>query len=162
MSHFEGLSRLTVMDTQVEYAGATVAPAVRWGITVIRSLVFMNFALVAVQPVSAGFFLSGYGHAVTLHRAVALALQVGTLGQAVTAVVLWRLGRIPARVAAMSTALLVVVFLQNGLGYTKRFWLHVPIGVGLFGGLIRQAAWLETLLTPASPSSQTLANRPRL
>jgi hypothetical protein len=34
--------------------------------------------------------------------------------------------------------LVVIVFLQTGLGYRKLYWLHVPIGVGLFGGLTRQ------------------------
>jgi len=145
MSHSAVLSRFTDMDTSAEIAGATTAAAIGRGITVIRSLVLINLAFVALQPVSAGFFLSGYGRAVTIHRIVALALQFGALAQAVTAVVLWRQRRIPARVAGMSIALVLMVFLQNGLGYSKRFWLHVPIGVGLFGGLIRQAGWLETL-----------------
>jgi len=36
------------------------------------------------------------------------------------------------------------VFFQVGLGYKKQYWLHVPIGVGLFGGLIRQVSRLDT------------------
>jgi len=57
-----------------------------------------------LQPVSAGFFLSGYGRAVTMHAVVALALQLGALIQVIIAL---------------------------GLGYTRRHWLHVPLGVGL-------------------------------
>ena len=41
--------------------------------------------------------------------------------------------------------LFAIVFLQVGLGYTRRHWLHVPVGVGLFGGLLRQANRLDTL-----------------
>jgi hypothetical protein len=115
------------------------------GIRLIRLLVVINLGLVALQPVSAGFFLSGYARAVTVHAVVALALQLGALIQAVIAVVLWRRRRVPAWVAGISIGLLVVVFLQVGLGYKKRYWLHVPIGVGIFGWLTRQVNRLDTL-----------------
>jgi hypothetical protein len=89
--------------------------------------------------------MSGYGHAATIHAGVAHALQLGALTQAVAAVVLWRRGRVPPWVARDGIGLFVSVFLQVGLGYTKRYWLHVPIGVGLFGWLIRQTSRLDTL-----------------
>lgn len=69
------------------------------------------------------------------HGGAALVLQLGGLMQAITAVVLWRQRRIPAWLAGVSIGLLVMVFLQAGLGYKKEYWLHVPIGVGLFGWL---------------------------
>ena len=123
----------------------TATNAAGQGIRWIRRLVLMNLGLVALQALSAGFFLSGYGRAVTIHAGVARALQLGALTQAVAAVVLWRRGRVPAWVARAGIGLLVIVFLQVGLGYTKRNWLHVPIGVGLFGGLIRQTSRLDSL-----------------
>jgi hypothetical protein len=115
------------------------------GIRAIRRLVVINLGLVALQALSAGFFLSGYGRAVTVHAVVAQALQFGALIQAVTAVVLWRRRRVPAWVAGLSIGLSVIVFLQVGLGHTKRYWLHVPIGVGIFGWLTRQVNRLDTL-----------------
>ncbi len=132
------------MDTPMAHSGiTTVTTAAGQGIKWIRWLVVMNLGLVAVEALSAGFFLSGYEHAVTIHAGVALALQLGALTQAVAAVVLWRRGRVPASVAGASVGLLVIVFLQAGLGYTKRFWLHVPVGVGIFGGLIQQKNRLD-------------------
>jgi hypothetical protein len=119
--------------------------AMDMGIKVIRWLVLMNLVLVALQPLSAGFFLSGYGRAVALHAAGGFALLVGALIQGVTAVVLWRRHRVPAWVAGVSIGLFVVMFFQHGLGYNKVFWLHVPIGVGLFGWLTRLAIRLEML-----------------
>jgi hypothetical protein len=116
------------------------------GIRTIRWLVFINMALVALQALSAGLFLSGYGRAVPLHGGVALALQLGGLMQAVTAIILWRRRRIPAWLAGVSIGLFVMVFLQAGLGFKKQYWLHVPIGVGLFGWLTRLSVRLETLL----------------
>jgi heme A synthase len=118
----------------VKASGEAGSRGIRW----IRQLCAVNLGLVALQAISAGFFLSGYGVAVVVHRDVALVLQAVVLLQAVVAVVLWRRGRIPASLAGLSVGLLVMVFLQVGLGFRKVYWLHVPIGVGLFGGLTRQ------------------------
>jgi hypothetical protein len=51
----------------------------------------------------------------------------------------------PASVAAVSIGLFVMVSFEVGLGYTNRYWLHVPIGVGIFGGLTRRVTRLDTL-----------------
>jgi len=71
-------------------------------------------------------------------------LQFGALVQVVAALVAWRRRRLPPWVAAVSIGLFVMVFLQTGLGHRRSYWLHVPIGVGLFGGLTRQAGRLDT------------------
>src|SRR5262249_57798692 len=92
-----------------------------------------------------GFSLVGSERGVTFQAGFGLALQLGPPTQGVTAVVMWRRGRLPARVASAGIGLFVIVFLQVGLGYTKQFWLHVPIGVGIFGGLIRQKSTVDTL-----------------
>ena len=128
---------------------------VRW----IRLMTIINLGLVALQPLSAGFFLSGYSRAVAVHAAVAMALQLGAVIQAVTAAVLWRLGRVPPWVAGFSIGLLVVVFLQVGLGHNNRHWLHVPIGVAMLGWLREQLNRLDTIsrtnraaIIPAAPN----------
>jgi len=115
------------------------------GIRLIRLLVGINLALVGLQALSAGFLLSGWGDALTVHRLAAVALQFGALIQAVAAVVLWRRRRAPPWLAGVSIGLFVIVFLQVGLGYRRSYWLHVPLGVGLFGGLTRQVARLGML-----------------
>jgi heme A synthase len=125
----------------------------RGGLRLIRWLVAINLGLVALQAISAGFFLSGYGRAVTIHANGGLALQVGAFIQAVAAVVLWRRRRVPGWVAGLSIGLFAIVFLQVGLGYTRRHWLHVPIGVGLFAGLIRHVNRLDTLRRTARATS---------
>jgi hypothetical protein len=108
----------------------------------------VNLGLVGLQAVSAGFFLSGFEYAVQTHAAVAVALQLGALVQAVTAVVLWRRGRVPAWVGGVSIGLVVLVFLQAGLGHSSRYWLHVPLGVALFGLLTRQVNRLDAIRLP--------------
>ena len=131
-----------MMTTDVATA---TADAGGQGIRLVRRVVVVNLGLVALQALSAGFLMSGYAPALTLHAIVAVALQVGALVQAVAAVVAWRRRRVPPWVAGVSVGLFVMVFLQTGLGYRRSYWLHVPIGVGLFGGLTRQANRLDTL-----------------
>ncbi|HET6959971.1 MAG TPA: hypothetical protein VFI56_25450 [Vicinamibacterales bacterium] len=114
------------------------------GIRLVRQLVVINLGLVALQALSAGFLMSGYARALTVHAIVAVALQFGALVQVVAALVAWRRRRLPPWVAAVSIGLFVMVFLQTGLGHRRSYWLHVPIGVGLFGGLTRQAGRLDT------------------
>jgi hypothetical protein len=121
----------------------------------IRWLVLINLALVAVQAVSAGMLLSGSGIAIVIHARVALALGVGALIQAISAIVLWARGGVPAWVARGGIVLLLIVVLQIGAGRTKRYWLHVPIAVALFGGLMRQSSKLNALwrVAGATPRS---------
>src|ERR1043165_7528878 len=111
--------------------------------TGIRWLVVVNAALVALQAVSAGVSLSGYVAGATMHRVVAPILQVATLAQVIVAVVQWRRRRVPGWVAGFSVGLFAVVFLQAGFGYRRWFWLHVPIGVGIFSGLTRLTSMLR-------------------
>jgi len=114
----------------------------RGGSQLVRRLTMINLGLVAIQPFSAGFLMSGYDHAATVHAVVANALQVGAIIQAVTAIVLWRRRRVPGWVAAFGVGLFGIVFLQVGLGHNREYWLHVPIGVGLLGWLTRQVSKL--------------------
>ena len=123
------------------------------GVRLMRWLLGINLALVALQAFSAGLFLSGYAGAAALHRAVAQALGLGALIQAVTAVVLWRRHRVPGRVAGAGAVLFVVVVLELVLGFRRLYWLHVPIGVGLFGGLQRHMNRLETRSRATSAQS---------
>ena len=127
----------TMTDTSAAHDGQ--------GIRLIWRLVVINLGLVAIQALSAGFLLSGYETAVTVHADVALLLELGVFIQAVTALVLWRRRRVPAWVAGLSIGLFVIVFLQVGLGHNRSYWLHVPIGVGIFGWLTRQENRLGTL-----------------
>lgn len=121
------------------------------GISVIRWLLLVNLGLVALQPISAGFILSGYARATAVHGGVAAALQIGTVVQLVTATALGLRRRAPGWVVGLSGGLFVIVFVQAGLGYRDWHWLHVPVGVGIFAGLMRQ---LDRLRVSSSPPPQ--------
>jgi hypothetical protein len=104
----------------------------------MRRLATFNLVLVAVQPVSAGFLMSGFEYALAVQTDVAIALELSVLTQAIAGVILWRRGRLPGATAAVSVALFVALFLQVGFGHTRRYWLHVPIGVGIIAWVSRQ------------------------
>lgn len=114
--------------------------SVKW----FRRLMVLNLGLICLQPISAGFILSGYADGVRAHAAVATAVQFGVVAQAVTAIVLWRRHRLTRWAAGASAGLLMIVFLQVGLGHTNRHWLHVPIGVGIIGWLRGHVGKFET------------------
>ena len=114
-------------------------------IRLIRWLVAVNLALVALQPVSAGLFMSGFGRALPVHAFGGLALGVALLVQAGAAALRWRQGRAPGWVAGISVALFVAVLLQNAFGHNRQYWLHVPMGVALVAALNRQRSSLDTL-----------------
>ena len=97
----------------------------------IRRLMAINLGFVALQPISAGFLLSAYDHASTIHVAVAVALQVGAFIQGVSAVVLWLRGRVSGWVAGFSIGLFGMVLLEVWAGRQREYWLHVPIGVAI-------------------------------
>src|SRR5262245_10725228 len=137
---------LIAANTRVQANPAVVVAAVttsngfrRWwttalGLQWIRLLVLVNLGLVALQAISAGFVMSGSGPAIVMHARGGLALGLGTLCQATTAVVLWSRRRIPGWVARAAIVLFVLVVLQMGAGHTKRYWFHVPVGVALLAG----------------------------
>lgn len=97
----------------------------------IRWLMAMNLGLVAAQPISAGFLLSGYDYAATMHTVVAVGLQLGAFIQGIAAVVFWLRRRVSGRVAALSVGLFAMVLLEVWAGRNREYWLHVPVGVGL-------------------------------
>ncbi len=103
----------------------------------IKWLMAISFGLVALQPISAGLWLSGYEHATTIHAVVAVALQLVAVIQCVTAVVLWLRRRVSGHVARLCVGLLVMVLLEAWAGRTVEYWLHVPMGVGILVWLRR-------------------------
>ena len=144
--------RLSIDATTADASNRATDAATR-GVRLIRRLVTMNLGLVGLQALSAGLLLSGYEGAATMHSIGARALLLGVLIQAVTAIVLWRRRRIPAWVVGVSIGLLLTVFLEVGLGYKRLYWLHVPIGIGIFGWLMRLTIKLDTLSSTSGTRS---------
>ena len=111
------------------------------GSMAIKRLMAVSLGLIALQPISAGFWFSGYEHASGIHAFVALGLLLVVFIQGVTAVVLWRRRRVTARVAGLCVGLFVMVFLEAWAGRKGEYWLHLPMGVGIL-------VWLRETVRP--------------
>ena len=102
------------------------------GIRLIRWLVVINLGVVALQALSAGFLLSGDGRAVRVHQVGAVALQLGALVQAVSAVVLWRRRRVPGQ---KRVPVLTFQRKEAWRGERRRqAWMAVPGSAGIASG----------------------------
>lgn len=118
----------------------------------LRIIVPLHLTAVLLQAMSAGFFFSGHAGAVPAHEMGARLLGLIALTQAGLALFFWRRGGGPGWFVGASVALLVAEALQIGAGYGRVYWLHVPLGVLLFGGLTRQQIWL--LAEPLVPGTR--------
>jgi hypothetical protein len=119
---------------------ASTVPKARpwWG--VVTSLLL---AAVFLEAVFAGALLSGYGWALAAHGATAGILIASATVAALVALATLR--RVPGgwKLGLTLSALAVLLVAQAAVGMltekgTNLLWLHVPLGVGLFG-LARQA-----------------------
>ena len=97
-------------------------PALRV-VAVLHALSFL------LQPIMAGFFLSGQDSAIDMHATNATIVVVLCLVMTVLAVLAWRRRLIPRAAFTISLALLVVEIVQTGAGYGHVMWIHIPLGV---------------------------------
>ena len=128
------------MNVHIAQPGVQPAPAEAGRrLTWLHMLAMVNLGLVVIQAVSAGSALSGYGIAATMHSRVAMVLGLGVLAQAVASIVMWRRGRMTGRMAGGAAVLFLLVVVQIAAGHSRRYWLHVPLGVALVGALAQQS-----------------------
>lgn len=112
------------------------APA-KGGHPLIKWLTLLSVGLIALQPISAGFWLSGFEHASALHALGAGAVLLVAVLQCLAALVLLARHRVDARVVARCLGLLLIVVGEAWAGRHGEYWLHLPVGVGLLTWLRR-------------------------
>lgn len=117
--------------------GAPGAPAIGpvtnlvW---LLRIIVFVHCLVVLAQAGSAGSFLDGQASALRLHQITGTSVITAiSLLQVIVAVICWRRHQQSAWFALASFGLFTAEMIQIGLGFTDQLWLHVPVGVSIFG-----------------------------
>jgi hypothetical protein len=122
----------------------------RWW-SVITGLIALA---VFIEAAFAGAMLSGIGWAHTAHSLNAKVLIASTLAAGLVCIITLR--RIPQglKLALTLLSLTAVVFLQAAAGALSAkganlLWLHVPLGVALFGFAVRIVAGARRLDTSA-------------
>ncbi|GAB2855346.1 hypothetical protein GCM10022221_63590 [Actinocorallia aurea] len=102
-----------------------------------------------LQPVLAGMFLSGRDDAIDGHSTNAAALTTLTLCLTVLAAIARRRHLIGPKVVPVLATLFVLEIVQLTAGTQHLLWLHIPLGVALFGATI---ATLPLLLGGRRPA----------
>lgn len=111
----------------------------------LRVVAVLHALSLFAQPVLAGLFLSGQDSAIDSHATNASVVVTLGLVLSVLAFLAWRRGLVPRQAFTMAASLWVAEGLQTGAGYAHLMWLHIPLGVLLFGGL---AGFMPIVMRP--------------
>jgi hypothetical protein len=98
---------------------------------VVWALARVQAAMIFMQAVFAGGFLSGRTGLRYAHGVNAGLLWLVSVVLMVVAVVTWRRGRTPGWVAAVASGLWVALEVQIAAGEAGMLWIHVPLGVAI-------------------------------
>lgn len=104
---------------------------------VLRGGMAVQVATILVQATFAGMMIGGSRHAAPLHELTGKLLVLVCLGQMLLAVALRVKGRCPLWIPVASGVLAAEV-LEFSAGHFHHVALHVPLGVAIFGGALRQ------------------------
>jgi hypothetical protein len=99
----------------------------------VWALARVQAAMVFLQAVFAGGFLSGRTGLRHAHGVNAGLLWVVSIALIVVAVAAWRRGRSPGAVAAVAVAQWAALEVQIAAGEAGLLWIHIPLGVAIFG-----------------------------
>jgi hypothetical protein len=101
----------------------------RW----VWALARLQAAMVLLQAVFAGGFLSGRAGLLKAHGVNAGLLWLVSAAMIVVCFAEWRGGRTPGWVAAAAAVLWVALEVQIASGESGQMWIHVPLGMVIFG-----------------------------
>jgi hypothetical protein len=114
---------------------------IRAVLSLLRLVLLIHLLAVVTQATLAGMFLSGSGVALSLHQMTARALVGICLFQIAITVLLRARGGCPTWVLISAIAILLAEVLEIYSGYRGILAVHVPLALGIFGGIMRQLFW---------------------
>ena len=107
----------------------------------LRGVLSIHLLAVIAQATLAGMFLSGSGTALSWHEMTARALAAICLLQIATTVLLRVRSGCPTWMLISAIAILLAEVLETYSGYRGILVVHVPLAMGIFGGIMRQLFW---------------------
>jgi hypothetical protein len=110
-------------------------------LSLLRVVLLIHMLAVTAQATLAGMFLSGSGMALLRHEMTARAVVGICLLQIAITVLLRVRGGCPTWMPISSIAVLLAEVLETYSGYRGILVLHVPLALGIFGGIMRQLFW---------------------
>lgn len=100
----------------------------------LRVIAVLHALSLILQPILAGFFLSGHDNLIDLHATNGMTLVGLCLVQTVLSVVLWRKKVIRRQIFTQSLVILVLEVVQLTVGFSHTMWIHIPLGTLLMVG----------------------------
>jgi hypothetical protein len=110
-------------------------------LSLLRVVLLIHLLAVLAQATLAGMFLSGNGAALSRHEVAARVLVGICLLQIAITVLLKVRGGCPGWVFISAIAILLAEVLETYSGYRGILAVHVPLALGIFGGIMRQLFW---------------------
>jgi hypothetical protein len=107
----------------------------------LRGVLSIHLLAVIAQATLAGMFLSGTATALSWHEMTARAVAAICLLQIVTTVLLRVRSGCPTWMLISAIAILLAEVLETYSGYRGILVVHVPLAMGIFGGVMRQLFW---------------------
>ncbi|WP_328946633.1 hypothetical protein OG259_39400 [Streptomyces sp. NBC_00250] len=115
----------------------------------LRATAALQTVILLAQAVAAGLLLASVPVGRTVHRGMAGAVALAVVLHLLAGVVAWRREVVTARAVLHGVPLLLLTFVQAGLGFAHVRELHVPLGVLMFG-----ASVMTLMRTRAQPQPQ--------
>ena len=121
------------MDTTTEAPLTTLTPVrgPRATVWLLRATATVLAGLALLQPVLAGWYLSGDYDALGVHDSNAGFIALAVMGMLVAALLYWLPGRGRGWPVLVPVVLFGALVFQFGAGYNRDLWLHIPLGVGI-------------------------------
>lgn len=107
----------------------------------LSRILILHLLLVAAQAFIAGSFMSGHDAAVLVHSLVARLILVTCVLQIAITILLHHRGGCPNWVLLSAFAILVCEVIQIYCGMRRSLVLHIPLALGIFGGIMSQVFW---------------------
>jgi EamA domain-containing membrane protein RarD len=123
----------------------------------LRIVMLAHVAILLMQAAFAGMLLAGKPQGAVLHELTAKILVLLAALQVVLAVTLGIKRNCPRWVPVASGALLAAEVIEFSAGYFHNVVLHVPLGMAIFGGALRQLFWAARELKIAPGADATVA-----
>lgn len=111
------------------------------GSKIYRGVLIVNVTAMLLQSVFAGRLLGGDARSLLLHERTAKFMVLLAVAQLMLAIYLGIRSSFPLWIPIASAGLLLAEVIEFAAGDLHMLALHVPLGVTIFGGMLRQLLW---------------------
>ncbi|HWD78228.1 MAG TPA: hypothetical protein VG497_05090 [Kribbella sp.] len=128
--------------TTLEQQPAVKVRRPRVSLYALRLTLVAHAILIIVQPIAAGYFLSGNVDAMNdIHATIGGSVWMIAFLQTIVAACYTIVGGGRIWPALLSPALVIAEFVQLTFGYLQNFAVHIPLGTAIVGTVLWMTAW---------------------